>query len=64
MKARDNKNIEGKFVDRQQASQILNLGLVTVRKLAEEAGASIKIGRAYRIDIDKLIAYIESNYQC
>ena len=63
MRARDNKNIEGKFVDRQQASQILNLGLHTVTKLADEAGASIKIGRAYRVNIDKLIAYIESNYQ-
>ena len=53
-------NSSGEIVTLEQACGRTNLGLSTVRKLADECGASLKIGRAYRIDIQKLIDYIRT----
>ena len=51
-------NINGDLLTIEQAAQRLNLGLSTVRRLAKECGAALKIGRAYRINIQKLIDYL------
>ena len=40
------------------AAEITSLSVNTVRKYADECGASLKIGRAYRIRIRKLIDYL------
>lgn len=51
-------NISGEILTLEQAAQRLNLGLSTVRQKAAECGAALKIGRAYRINIKKLIEYL------
>ena len=53
-----NQNIMGEIVTLEQAALRVNLGLTTVRKRAEECGAALKIGRSYRINIQKLIDYL------
>lgn len=39
-----------------------NLGQNTVRKIAAEAGAVMKIGRLYRINYKKFFDYLEKRY--
>ena len=51
-------NLSGEILTLEQAAQRLNLGLSTVRQKAAECGAALKIGRAYRINIQKLIDYL------
>lgn len=63
MKERVNRNLDGKFVDTKQACLLLNLGRHTIRRLADECGAGIKVGRAYRIDSEKLIDYVQQQYR-
>lgn len=58
MRKSNNKNTYGEILTIEQASQRVNLGLSTVRKLADKCGASLKIGRSYRINIQKLIDYL------
>ena len=51
-------NISGEILTMEQAAQRLNLGMSTVRQKAAECGAALKIGRSYRINIQKLIDYL------
>ena len=60
MKKAINQDISGEITTLEQTAKRVNLGLSTVRKLADECGASLKIGRSYRIDIAKLIEYLKS----
>ena len=60
MKKNTYLDFTGEIVTREQAAKRVNLGLSTVTKLANECGASLKIGRSYRIDIAKLIEYLKS----
>ena len=48
----------------EQAASNTNLGIGTVRKLAAECGAALKIGRSYRINFPKLIEYISTFEDC
>lgn len=41
--------------------EMLNMGIVTARKISKEAGAAYKIGGSYRIDRQQLLKYIEKN---
>ena len=53
-------NQSGELLTLEQAALRLNLGLSTVRKLTNECGAGRKIGRSYRIKIQKLVDYIDT----
>lgn len=48
------------FVTVEAAGRITSLGRNRVRKLADECGASRKIGKSYRINRVRLIQYIDS----
>jgi excisionase family DNA binding protein len=53
-----NQNPEAEIVTIKQACERTNLGTATVRRLADECKASIKIGKSYRIRMDRLLEYI------
>ena len=55
-----NQNLDGEIVTLEQAAKRVNLGISTVRIKAAECGAALKIGRSYRINIQKLIDYLNS----
>ena len=57
-KPKYNDNISGEILTLEQASKRLNLGMSTIRVKAAECGAALKIGRSYRIKIQKLIDYL------
>ena len=57
-KPKYNDNISGEILTLEQASKRLNLGMSTIRVKAAECGAALKIGRSYRINIQKLIDYL------
>lgn len=54
------QNVNAEIVKLQQACERTNMGIATVRRLADECGASLKIGKLYRIDINKLLDYIRT----
>lgn len=56
------RNDNGALLTVPQAAQLLNLGVAKVRELSEEAGAVRRFGRAYRINRQILLAYIENAY--
>ncbi len=53
-----NQDVSGEIVTLEQAAKRVNLGMSTVRIKAAECGAALKIGRSYRINIQKLIDYL------
>ena len=50
------------FVTLPEAQKITSLGRDTVRRLAADSGAALKIGKSYRININKLVEYISKEY--
>lgn len=52
------RNLNGEILTLEQSAQRVNLGVGAVRKYANECGAALKIGRAYRVNIQKLIDYL------
>lgn len=62
MKKTTHRNNQGQLVTISMAADATNLGISTVRHLAIEAGAAIKIGRSFRIDLEKLMKYVRSEY--
>lgn len=56
------KNFNGELLTVEQVQSLCNLGMHSVRKIAEEAGAVRKIGRCYRINKKIFFAYIETMY--
>ena len=54
------RNENGEIVTLGQAAARVNLGITTVRRLAYECGAALKIGRCLRIDMSKLVEYIKT----
>lgn len=58
MRKRANGNIMGEIVTIEQAAARTNLGMQKIRKLAEESNSVLKFGRAYRINIQKLLNYL------
>ena len=56
------ENSNRELVTKYQMAECINMGITTVCKLAEEAGAVRKIGRNYRINKKILLSYIEKMY--
>ena len=54
------RSTDGAFLTVPQAAQLLNLGIAKTRALAEEASAVRRFGRAYRINRQILLNYIET----
>ena len=61
MRSGTRRNMDGELLSIEQVCQLANLGLNSVRKIAEESGAVLKIGRAYRINRKVFFDYIEAN---
>lgn len=61
MNAQKNRNKEGELLTLPQTCEESNLGMATVRRLAEEAGAVRRIGRCYRINRKIFFDFIEQN---
>lgn len=55
-------NINGELLTVEQAQSLSNLGMHSVRKIAQEAGAVRRIGRSYRINKKIFFEYIEKMY--
>ena len=55
-----NRNENGEIVTLGQAAARVNLGITSVRRLAHECGATLKIGRNLRIDMPKLLEYLRT----
>ena len=53
-------NKDGDLITIKQACERTNLGMSTIRQMSQECGASLKIGRSYRIDIQKLLEYLRT----
>lgn len=62
MNALKNKNIEGRLLTIPQVAEYSNLGIQTVRRIAEDSGALRKIGRCIRVDKKIFFDYIDQNY--
>ena len=58
MRKRANDNIMGEIVTIEQAAARTNLGMQKIRNLAKESNSVLKFGRAYRINIQKLLDYL------
>ena len=56
------RNKEGELLTVAQAAEQTNLGTGTIRRLAAESNAVIKIGASLRIDMPKLMKHIRINY--
>ena len=54
------RNENGVLLTVPQAARLLNLGSAKVRELAQEAGAVRCFGRAYRVNRQVLLNYIEA----
>ena len=55
-------NPNGVLLTVEQMADLTNLGTATVRRLAEEAGASRKIGKCYRINRQAFLSFIEKEF--
>ena len=62
VKRRIYRSEDGVFLTVQQAAERLNLGIETVRKISGEAEATIRIGRACRVDFEKLVNFVRREY--
>lgn len=56
----DVRNSEIKLVTVDDACMRYSLGRNSVRKLAEDAGAVVRIGRSYRVNCDAVDRYIDT----
>ena len=55
-------NAQGELVTVNQMAEISNLGVSTIRRVAEEANAVRRIGRCYRINKRIFLDYVEQIY--
>lgn len=62
MNALKNCNQYGELITLPQTCEESNLGMATVRRIAEEAGAVRRIGRCYRINRKIFFDFIEQMY--
>ena len=53
-------NQDPAFLRLQEVQARYNVGRVTARKLAEESGSIVKVGRCVLVDIERLDAYLET----
>lgn len=63
MRRGTHRTTDGVLLTLEQASTLANLGLNSVRKIAEQSGAVRRVGRAYRINRKVFFDFIESNCQ-
>lgn len=61
MNALKSCNKDGELITLPQTCEESNLGMATVRRIAEEAGAVRRIGRCYRINRKLFFDFIEQN---
>jgi excisionase family DNA binding protein len=54
-----NEKTKTYWTDKEAAEQ-LSIGRTKVRQLAKEAGAEKKIGKSYRINVTKLLDYVDN----
>ena len=52
---------EAVFVPIDEAARRSGFGNATVRKKAAECGAAVKVGKLYRIEINKLLDYLRTH---
>ena len=57
-----NRNDEAVYLTIPQVQQKTNLCRSTIMRLAAEANAMIRVGRAIRINSSKLLKYIDKEY--
>lgn len=57
------RSINGELLTLDQTCEVFNLGASTIRRLAKECGAEIKIGRACRYVKDEMSKYILMEYR-
>ena len=60
MKKHENISKEAVLITIERACELSSLGTSTVRKLAADCGAVRKIGRAYRINREQFLNYVDS----
>lgn len=53
---------ESRFIPPMQACETLSVCRNTLMKMAKECGAVVRFGGIVRIDMEKLIANLESNH--
>lgn len=56
------RNEYGELITTQQTAELSNLGINTVRKIAQEADAVVRIGKNVRIKRRKFFDYIDATY--
>lgn len=56
------RNEYGELITMQQTAELSNLGMSTVRKIAQEADAVVRIGKSVRIKRRKFFDYIDATY--
>ena len=59
-----NRNDSGRYLTTEQMQKETNLCKDSVRKLAIEADALIKYGRAVRVNSGKFFSYLDREYKC
>ncbi len=63
MNMRENKDKNGALLTIPQIAEQANMGVNTVRRLAIEAGALVKIGKLARIDPEVFFDYVKREYK-
>lgn len=62
MYALDSQNPQGELLTVRQVAFESNLGITTVRRLAREAEAVVRIGKSVRIKRRKFFDYVDATY--
>lgn len=62
MNAQKNRNSNGELLTIIQAQEYFNLGAATLKRLAAECNAAVKIGKSYRINAPILSKHIMRTY--
>lgn len=60
MNKTENRNDFGTYITLQQAASEINAGTATARKVADESGAVVHIGKCYRINREIFLDYVHS----
>ena len=55
----DNKEVEQRLIDSKQLREMLNCGTSTAEKIANDAGARVKIGKRVLWNVKKIDEHLE-----
>ena len=55
----DNKEVEQRLIDSKQLMEMLNCGRSTAEKIANDAGARVKIGKRVLWNVKKIDEHLE-----